>query len=82
MKELPAALKRGSLLPNGARVIEARAVSIGGYVVLAQWGDEYITWRAEGEGDCYWGHYFRSVTEAARDYEKRIAGYNARAVVN
>jgi len=59
----------GMVLPNGATLLEFTD-----QVVLAKnKPDEYITWRWDGKDpkSTYWGHYFRTIGEAAADYDLR-----------
>lgn len=68
----------GATLPNGATLLLSRlrgdgAGGDGGYVVLAiVHDDEYVTWRADPAGNCYWGHYFQDdLAGAVRSYMER-----------
>lgn len=72
--------ERCKTLPNGAEVLR-RAYRQGcGWLFLAKWTknghDEWVTWWADGEGDCYWGHYFwagdRAAELADADFERRL----------
>lgn len=58
-------------LANGAQVI-----ALAGDVVLAmrEGGStsvEYVTWRIDAGGACYWGHYFNDIAAAAADFNER-----------
>lgn len=64
-------IRRGTELANGATVLLAKAVGPGEWVVLAEWNDEFVTWRVNDRAECYWGNYFRGCVEAARDYLAR-----------
>lgn len=68
----------GTVLPNGARVIEVRATSSDDGIVLATNGrkingrDEYVTWRIRfSDFACFNGNYFNSLADAVSDYESR-----------
>lgn len=69
MKEI----KTGTILPNGATVLEVRNV-LDHRIVLAKWfspGMEYVTWAIDANGDAYWGHYFNDFGKAAKDFVER-----------
>lgn len=56
-------------LANGARVLERR-----GDTVLAQWRNEYVTWRTDDAGNAHWGHYHgRALQDALNDFNERTA---------
>jgi hypothetical protein len=58
-------------LPNGATIME-RNVSRG--VVLCRRDtvhQPFVTWRVDGDGNAFWGHYFDDETEARQDYFMR-----------
>jgi hypothetical protein len=59
---------KGDTLENGAVILERS-----GDVVLCRFGTEYTTWRIDRTGFCHWGRYFRSIVEAAKNYETRIS---------
>jgi hypothetical protein len=65
-------LETGAILPNGARVVEAR-----GDVVLAHCGGyhPYVTWQVDQCGNAFWGHYFEDISTAVADYNERAKGY-------
>lgn len=43
------------------------------YVVLAQWKGEFVTWRADKDGNTSWGRYFGyDITKAMKDYTRRV----------
>lgn len=69
-------IRKGTVLANGATVLRAHAVGLGDWVVLAEWydGTEFVTWRCNDRGECYWGHYYRGLVEALRDFDERIGG--------
>lgn len=50
----------GSVLRNGALVLQSRISLLGPQVVLCQWKEdsEYVTWMLDGEGYAHHGHYF------------------------
>lgn len=75
-------LTTGSRLPNGAVVMEVRdnvilARGEKGVVVTPKGEQpqyvEYITWKWDGihPNTTTWGHYFKSLSEAAKDFEAR-----------
>ena len=41
--------------------------------VLAEWHGEhkFVTWRVDGDGNAYLGHYFKTYAEALADYFER-----------
>lgn len=45
------------------------------YVVLAENEKTgmWVTWECTNGTDFYWGHYYKSQTEATRDYYNRLA---------
>lgn len=64
---------------NGFSVIAQEHVPGKGYVILAarldDSGFEYVTalmGNVDLDREWFWGHYFRSLTEATTDYQKRI----------
>lgn len=64
-------------LKNGAIAIDFRRTHDDELVVLAYWEgnvNPWVTWKVSREGDCYWGHYFRTLPEAALNLEKRARG--------
>ena len=57
-------------LKNGATIIQQS-----GDTVLAKWKKkEYVTWKIDSEGNCYWGHYTNDILEAIKDFQERKAG--------
>lgn len=62
------------ILPNGARVIERR-----GDYVLAHFEDNsytpYVTWAINDRDETFWGHYHKTITEAAKEFEERAGGH-------
>ncbi len=60
-------------LRNGATVLSVTRVKDGDYVVLAHTDgvQPFVTWLANDDGACMWGHYFDDVEEAKADYLKR-----------
>lgn len=61
-------------LTNGAQVLAQREDFDGGLVVLAFRNEDYepyITWCSSPAGECYSGHYFSSIADAAQDWEAR-----------
>jgi hypothetical protein len=55
------------LQENGALLLEKT-----GDVVLCKFRHEFVTWRLGLDGSTYSGHYFREITDAVEDYQKRI----------
>lgn len=71
---MPADIRRGTILANGARVLSARAIGHSRWIVLAEREgtyDPFVTWEATSVDNTYWGHYFGGLVEAMRDYDKR-----------
>ncbi len=72
--------KFGDKLQNGATVVLFKDNPTS--VVLAYWGNSdmnpgthpWVTWRVDGRGDTYFGHYFADLAEAAMDFEQRVKG--------
>jgi hypothetical protein len=60
--------KKFETLVNGATVLEQR-----GNIVLCSWRGEFVTWEVNDSGDAYWGHYHRTVTAAAEEFNERCA---------
>lgn len=65
-------------LENGAAIIASHSIrdGLGSWIILAKYGKEFVTWIADSEGNCCWGHYFRTPTEASVDYDKRLSSYD------
>lgn len=67
-------MKTGDQLPNGAIVLVEKE---GVVLALNNCGtrDEYVTWRWDGldRRSTTWGHYFPTLTEAAKDFDMRVA---------
>lgn len=58
----------GDQLRNGATILLAM-----NDIVLAVFRHEFVTWRVDCQGNCYWGHYFDDdFEEAYNDYKMRI----------
>jgi len=65
------------VLRNGAVRVDERRTIRGEILVLAYWEGRdlpWVTWRMDGEGHCYWGHYFKTLAEAAQNLEVRVGG--------
>lgn len=59
-------------LNNGAVIVEAIRMNRDERIVLARWGDQWVTWSVSNEGDAYNGHYFAGLIIAATaDLAKR-----------
>ena len=44
-------------------------------VVLCAWNDEYVTWRVDRDGFCYWGTYHaHDLIAAIEKFNKRSIG--------
>ena len=63
----------GDVMRNGAIVVDSKVASGGGTVVLCRWSGSapWVTWIADEELHCHWGHYRRTLLEAAQDFERR-----------
>lgn len=60
-------LRHDGKLKNGATLIEQR-----GDVVLAKFRGEYVTWKIDAMGGCYWGHYHgQDITKAVAEFNER-----------
>ena len=67
--------KVGDKLLNGATLLAVEPDREGRrWVVLAQYGRDYVTWRCCGEGHCYWGEYARDIVTAAAGFQRRVHG--------
>lgn len=75
-------VETGTKLPNGAIVLAVRdnvILARGDKGVVIQDGKmvptkvEYITWKWDGKdpGSTVWGHYFKTLSEAAHSFEDR-----------
>lgn len=66
-------LENGDTLPNGATFLNRRRRANGKYILLCQWGPQFITWQAnDNSDDTYWGHYFTSLKAARKDLSERV----------
>ena len=64
-------MKIGQRLSNGGLVIAVRDD-----VVLANWNGQYVTWRFDDNGDCYWGRYHgEDFQSASDDFKARASNY-------
>ena len=66
----------GDVLPNGSTVVSFDAET---RTVLAKHGSQFVTWKVDESGNCFWGNYFpiktyshRAIVLAAADYEERV----------
>ena len=72
-------MDRSETLPNGATIIGRFwcGSAFDCWVILASQpcgeGVEYVTWRADDDGNCWWGHYNNTLTDAVQNYTTRIA---------
>jgi len=74
-------IQRETLL-NGADVIGRYNCENGGWLVLCQWRDQFVTWNCDSEGNAYWGHYYIIYDHAKADWIKRIEQVNASTIEN
>ena len=71
-------MRTGTILPNGAAVVEVIAQSPDRMWVLAHRDEAYqqwVTWAVDRDGNCYWGHYLDTQTEARADLIARAYAY-------
>lgn len=52
--------KRFDYLPNKALILDVQDD-----IVLCAWNGQYVTWRVDNAGSCYWGHYHGDNLESA-----------------
>lgn len=62
-----------NLPTNGATVVAAYRANQDEYVILCRWRGEWVTWRMNHDGDCYWGHYFTNMVHAVDDIFERVS---------
>jgi hypothetical protein len=43
---------------NGAKIQRAAVIREGEYVVLCEFRGNWVTWVMDGQGNCFWGHYY------------------------
>ena len=56
---------------DGRKIIAVKARE-DGYIILALFDRQYVTWRWDGESNQgYWGHYFEDFNEAVADFNER-----------
>lgn len=64
-------------LENGAKIISCIPLERPGsnrFLVLADNGHEYVTWQADGDGNCFWGEYpGKSYAAALGNFVKRLS---------
>lgn len=53
---------------NGATVKAAMKTDWNSYVILAKWGDEWVVWRMDNYGECYWGYYYVTLKKASERF--------------
>ena len=63
-------LNIGDIIPCGATLL---AQDLKTRFILAMFRGEFVTWGHTGDYETYWGHYFKDLTEATTDYNKRVA---------
>jgi hypothetical protein len=53
-----------------------------GDTVLARYGNQFVTWKIDGEGNAYWGHYFNAnqFNKAVNDFHSRVEHVTIEAV--
>lgn len=64
-------MKTGTRLPNGAIVLLEKS----GVILAVQDSVQpFVTWRWDGErmASTMYGNYFRSISNAAKDFEERV----------
>lgn len=64
-------------LKNGADILQD--LTTPNYrLVLAKWtgAHQYVTWRVDDDGNCYWGHYFDNEHRARADLYQRAMALN------
>ena len=65
----------GVKLENGATVIDVERDRSGRVYVAADRGacglHQFATWGCDSQGNCFWGHYFDTRSEALADLVKR-----------
>lgn len=59
-----------NLETKDAKLIDARFVYDDEMVVLAEWRNEFVTWKF-AECGCYWGSYFTDVRAARMNFMAR-----------
>ena len=71
-------LSTAQALPNGAHILSRKLVGppthtdLERWVVLAQWGEDFVTWCSDADGNAYWGHYFSNGSRANHDFDHRL----------
>lgn len=62
-------------LPNGAEIIRRAYIDHVGWIWLAKWGAEYVTWRAPfySPGSTTGGRYLDNESDAVKVYRERLA---------
>lgn len=72
--------KFGDVLPNGATVIECVPVRDdmpnGHRLVIARFGDEYVVWLIDDEGNAENGNYLNNLADAVDRLAKRRRAFN------
>jgi hypothetical protein len=68
----------GTILKNGAEVLMLHA-DTAKIVILAKSSAAnsampFVTWRADADGNCFWGHYFKTELEGVKDFHERAGG--------
>jgi hypothetical protein len=55
----------GAKLPNGATILDCAQVHSCDYtVVVAKYGNKFVRWCCDKQGNCYWGQYCKTHDEA------------------
>ena len=50
-------------------------------VVLCKYGQEYVTWVMDGEGNCFWGNYHTEYLGARQNFIERCKRYEGQAII-
>jgi hypothetical protein len=69
-------IKFGTVLSNGATVIEHSRTAKGVVLVLTHWYRssttvEWVTWKLDDAGNAYYGNCYRSLKDAIENFEYR-----------
>lgn len=66
------------VLKNGTILLLEELTKDGDSTVLAMSETDFITWKKDNEGNCFWGRYFRrcaaSLELAIADFHARVGG--------
>ena len=66
-------MRPGTVLANGATVVAVRTDGLECIVLAVRTahGSPWITWRASGPADTFWGHYYDDLDQALADFKER-----------